>query len=211
MPDDKTPEGILAQFTVEVAALRDQSAKSTDPLLVAKAIAAGDLGMQQVVLSRLGSGERLVEVFAQRGSCQTEIQVFFRFTPANEMTHLLDTGVLAFVDTMKGEVVGRVDPYTLQAERRVGRPLVAVSALKAEWLGSVSQPGKPLAEREQAYFKDIGLPNLIIGGGGISRGPSETACPTNIATTTDCPGPGGRLIIDDTGREAASDACDSIA
>jgi hypothetical protein len=210
MPDDKTPEEIQAQFMVEVAALRDQSAKSTDPLLVAKATAAADLGMQQVVLSRLGSGERLVEVFAQRGSGQTEIQVFFRFTPANETTHLLDTGVLAFVDTMKGEVVGRADPYTLQAERRVGRPLVAVSALKAEWLGSVSQPGKPLAEREQAYFKDLGLANLIFGGGG-GRGPTETACPTNIATTSDCPGPGGRLIIDDTGREAASDACDSIA
>src|ERR1700733_6002587 len=125
MPDDKTPEEILAQFTVEVAELRDQSAKSTDPLLVAKAIAASDLCMQELILSRLGSGERLVEVFALRGSCQTEIQVFFRFIPANEMTHLLDTGVLAFVDTMKGEVTGVADPYTLQAERRVGRPLVA--------------------------------------------------------------------------------------
>ena len=58
MPDDKTPEEILAQFTVEVAALRDQSARSTDPLLVAKAIAAGDLGMQEVVLSKLSAGER---------------------------------------------------------------------------------------------------------------------------------------------------------
>ena len=212
MPDDKTPEEILAQFTVEVAALRDQSAKSTDPLLVAKAIAAGDLGMQEVVLSKLSAGERLVEVFALRGNCQTEIQVFFRFTPATEMTHLLDTGVLAFVDTMKGEVTGVVDPYTLQAERRVGRPLVAVSALKQESLSSMTPPRNPLAESEQAYFKNIGLPNLIIGGGGIGRGPSETGCPTTIASQSWSPrGPGGRYVPDDTMQETTSEACDSIA
>ena len=87
----------------EVAVLREQAAESTDPLFVAKAIAAGDVCMQQVILSRLGSGERLVEVFALRGSCQTEIQVFFRFIPATEMTHLLETGILAFVDTMRAK------------------------------------------------------------------------------------------------------------
>jgi hypothetical protein len=153
MADDKTPEEIEAQFMAEVAVLREQAAKSTDPLLVAKAIAAGDLCMQQVILSRLGSGERLVEVFAMRGSCLTEIRVFFRFIPATEMTHLLDTGILAFVDTMRGEVSGMADPYTLQAERRVGRPLVAVSSLKSMSLGPMSQQ---LMEREHAYFKDIG-------------------------------------------------------
>ena len=77
MADDKTPEEIEAQFIAEVAVLREQAAKSTDPLLVAKAIAAGDLCMQQVILSRLGSGERLVEVFAMRGSCLTEITGVF--------------------------------------------------------------------------------------------------------------------------------------
>ena len=211
MPDDKTPEEILAQFTVEVAALRDQSSKSTDPLLVAKAIATGDLGMQEVVLSKLSAGERLVEVFALRGNCQTEIQVFFRFTPANEMTHLLDTGVLAFVDTMKGEVVGVVDPYTLQAERRVGRPLVSVSALKPESSSSITEPQNPLAAREQAYFKALGLPNLIFGGGGYT-GPTETACATNIASVTYSPrGPGGRYVQDDPGKETTADPCDSIA
>ena len=212
MPDDKIPEEILAQFTVEVSALRDQSAKSTDPLLVAKAIAAGDLGMQEVVLSKLSAGERLVEVFALRGNCQTEIQVFFRFTPANEMTHLLDTGVLAFVDMMTGEVTGVVDPYTLQAERRVGRPLVAVSALKQESLSSMTPPRNPLAESEQAYFKAIGLPNLTIGGGGIGRGPTDTGCPTTIASVSYSPvGPGGRYVQDDTKQETTSEACDSIA
>ena len=207
MADDKTPEDIQAQFALEVATLRNQSAKSTDPLLVAKAIAASDLCMQELILSRLGSGERLVEVFALRGSCQTEIQVFFRFIPANEMTHLLDTGVLAFVDTMKGEVTGVADPYTLQAERRVGRPLVAVSSLKSMSLDPMTQK---LMEREHAYFKEIGLPNLIIGGGGIGRGPTETACGTNIVTITICYGQ-GRPFFDDTGAEASADPCDSIA
>lgn len=207
MADDKTPEEIQAQFALEVATLRNQSAKSTDPLLVAKAIAASDLCMQELILSRLGSGERLVEVFALRGLCRTEIQVFFRFMPANEMTHLLDTGVLAFVDTMKGEVTGVADPYTLQSERRVGRPLVAVSSLKSMSLDPMNQK---LMKREHAYFKKIGLPNLIIGGGGIGRGPTETACGTNIVTITICYGQ-GRPFFDDTGAEASADPCDSIA
>ena len=127
------------------------------------------------------------------------------------MTHLLDTGVLAFVDSMKGEVVGVVDPYTLQAERRVGRPLVAASALKQEAMSLMTQPSNPLAEREQAYFKNIGLPNLIFGGGG-QTGPTQTACATNIASVTYSPrGPGGRYVQDDPGKETTADPCDSIA
>lgn len=58
------PDTMPSELAKEVAALRDLAIKSRDPLIVAKAVAAYDQGVQQLILARLGADERLVEVFA---------------------------------------------------------------------------------------------------------------------------------------------------
>lgn len=85
----------------EIGRLRDLAVKSTDPLVVAKAIAVSDEGVQQLVLGRLRARERLVEVFALQGTTTHELQVLCRFIPANEIVHLVNSGVLAIVDYIK--------------------------------------------------------------------------------------------------------------
>ena len=208
MPDDKVSEQVRKQFAAEVAALRDMSATSSDPLIVAKAIAGSDGGVQEVVLARLDAGEKLAEVFALQGSCTSEMQVFFRFTPANEVARFMDTGVLAFVDSMKGAVTGVVDPYTMQAERRVGRPFLAVSALKDALANTDGPSMQSIADRETKFFSALNLAQLIIGGGPVHRGPTETACSTGILSTT---WSGQPYRPDKTDQETTYEACDSIA
>jgi hypothetical protein len=129
MPEEKQPDSLDEQLAKEVAALRDLAVKSTDPLIVAKAVAVSDEGVQHAILTRLHAMEQLVEVFAFQGSSRHELQVFFRFVPAQGAVSLMDTGLLAFVDSDKGAVIGTLDPFVLQPERRVGRPFVTVAAL----------------------------------------------------------------------------------
>jgi hypothetical protein len=206
MPDAKLSEQLEEQFANEVATLRDLAVKSSDPLLVAKAVAASDAGVQQLILARLGAGERLVEVFALQDATQPDLQIFFRFVPATEIAHLVDTGVLVFVDTVKGEVIGTVDPFTLQPERRVGRPFVAVAALNASALAASDQAMKPLVDREQAFFRSLGLAQFARKNLGVS---TDTVCNTDVLSATYSPGPGGKYRQDDTGREGTGDYCDS--
>jgi hypothetical protein len=192
-----SPEQLQEQLTNEVATLRDLAVKSSDPLIVAKAIAASNEGVQQLLLAKFGAGDRLVEVFALQGSSLSEIQVFFRFVPATEVAHLVNTGVLAFVDLGKGEVIGTVDPFTLQPERRVGRPFVTVAALKAF---ADSQTTKPLVERERAFFRSVGL-----GGGGLGGLEIDTVTDTETTSTTYS---GQPYRPDDTGKETCTDYVD---
>src|SRR6266496_3775649 len=119
------PDKLQAELEHEVARLRELAVKSTDPLITAKAIAASDGAVQQVILERLRSGQRLIEVFSLAASAATEVQVFFRFVPATQSVNLVDTGFLVFVDSASGGVVnGIVDPYDLQPAQRPGRPFV---------------------------------------------------------------------------------------
>lgn len=195
-----SPEQLKEQLTNEVATLRDLAVKSSDPLIVAKAIAASDGGVQGLILARLSAGERLVEVFAFQSPAQHELQVFFRFVPAKEIATLMDSGVLAFVDWVKGEVIGTVDPFVHQPERRVGRPFVIVAA-KTSALDE-SQTMKPLVDREQAFFRSIGLGGL---GRGLGLG-YDTVCDTDVTSTTYS---GQPYRADDTGKETTGDYCDS--
>lgn len=205
MPNAKLSKELEKQLANEVAILRELAVKSIDPLIVAKAVAASDKGVQQLILAKLGAGERLVEVLALQGATQQEIQVFFRFVPADEIVHLVDTGILAFVDSVKGEVIGTLDPFTLQPERRVGRPFVAVAALNESAFAPNRRAMEPLVDRERAFFRRLGLGQFVIGGG---PGPisTDTVCDTNATSTT---WSGQPYRPDDTGQETTGDYCDS--
>src|SRR5690348_17300659 len=113
MRGQRSPEQFKTELETEVAKLRELSITSTDPLIVAEAIAASDGTVQQQILARLSDGQRLVEVFSF-GLRKTEIQVFFRFVPTDGPVHLVDNGILVFVDYAKGQFLGMVDPYFLQ-------------------------------------------------------------------------------------------------
>ncbi len=69
-------EQVQTELEHEVARLRDAALKSTDPLLVAKSVAASDSDVQELILARLSAGERLAEVFAFLAKSVTEVQVF---------------------------------------------------------------------------------------------------------------------------------------
>jgi hypothetical protein len=191
---------IDAQLANEIAILRDLAIKSSDPLIIAKAVAASDKAVQQLLLARLGAGERLVEVFALRGAAQPELQVFFRFAPAEEIVHAVDTGVLAFVDSLKGEVIGTVDPFVLQPERRVGRPFVAVAPLNTSRFAASKATMEPIVDRERSFLRNLGLGYLGIGV------IVDTVCNTDVTSTTYS---GQPYRPDDTGAEGTDDACDS--
>ena len=83
MVDDGTdfPENLREQLAAEVNDLRELAITSSDPLVVSKAIAVSDRGVQYALLTRLSAGERLAEVLALQGTSFTELQVFFRFVP----------------------------------------------------------------------------------------------------------------------------------
>jgi len=206
MPDAKLSEQLDEQVAKEVAALRDVAVKSIDPLIVAKAVSASDQGVQQLILARLGAGERLVEVFALQSAARPEVQVFFRFEPAKEIIHLADTGVLAFVDSVKGEVIGTVDPFILQPERRAGRPFVTIAALQASASAFAASEHaiEPLVDRERAFFRSLGLAQLARGILGVG---TDTVCDTGVTSTT---WSGSPYRPDQTDPEATNDYCDSL-
>ncbi len=154
------------QLEQEVARLRDLALRSIDPLIVAKAVAASDVNVQELILKRLEGGQRLVEVIAWSGTSQTEVQVFFRFVPSDERVHLVDSGILVFVDSTKGEMLGTIDPYELQPEQRVARPFVSVSPPDSGQFAATGQVSQEIVERERSFFESLGL--RISGSFGIA-------------------------------------------
>jgi hypothetical protein len=181
MPDKTPGEQYEKQLENEVARLRDLAIKSTDPLIVAKAIAASDSNVQRLILARLHAGERLVEVFAFPGLADTESQVFFRFVPGKEAIHIVDVGVLAFVDSTKGEVIGTVDPFHLQPEQRIGRPFVTVSPIDPSQFSAGQEAREKIANREHLFFESLGITGVsrMRAGWGIA-----TVIDTIFGTTT---------------------------
>lgn len=147
----------------EVAAMRRLSLKSTDPFVVAKGVAASDPNVQQLLAAWLARGERLAEVISFGGAGTTETQVFFRFAPGEERIHLVDRGVLVFVDSLRGEVVGTVDPHEMHPEQRAARPFVAVSAPETAQYAAEEPPSRVVAEREQAFRERVGLRRGAVG------------------------------------------------
>jgi hypothetical protein len=203
MPEEEQPNKLGEQLAKEVAALRDLAIKSTDPLIVAKAVAVSDEGVQHAIRTRLQAAEQLVEVFAFQGSSPHELQVFFRFVPVQGAVNLMDTGLLAFVDAHKGAVIGTLDPFVLQPERRVGRPFVTVAALDTARYAASTEAMKPLVQREQAFFANLGLGGLFGGQFGLT---TDTVCDTGVTSTTYS---GQPYRPDDTGAETTGDYCDS--
>lgn len=194
----KRSEQLKKELANEVGKLRDLAVTSSDPLIVAKAVAASDSGVQQLIIARLIAGERLVEVFVLPNA--TELQVFFRFITTTEIPRLVDAGILAFVDSHKGEVVSTIDPFILQPERRIGRPFVDVTSASASALAEGNEPVEPLVDRERAFFRNIGLRGFGIGFS------TDTVCNTDTTSTT---WSGQPYKPDDTGQEGTSDYCDS--
>jgi hypothetical protein len=135
-------------------------------LSVAKALAASDSNVQELILKRLGDGERLVEVIAWSGTIQTEVQVFFRFVPSEERIHLVDSGILVFVDSTKGEMLGTIDPYELQPEQRVAWPFVSVSPPDTGQFAATGEVSQEIVARERSFFERLGL--RVSGGFGIA-------------------------------------------
>jgi len=193
------------QLAKEVAALRESAVQSTDPLLVAKAIATSNPGVQQLILERFGANERLVEVLVLQGGSREEVQVFLRFVSSTGMLECGDNGLLVFVDLIKGEVSATVDPFVLQPERRAGRPFVTVAALRAaaSAFGIDEKGAQDLVHREQTFFRELGLAQ--VGGGGLG-GDTDTVCDTGVTSTT---WSGQPYRPDQTDPETTNDYCDS--
>ena len=155
-------------FENEVAEMRRLSLKSTDPFVVAKGVAASDPNVQELLMRWLSRGERLAEVVAFAGAGTTETQVFFRFAPRDETVHLIDRGVLVFVDSIRGEVVGTVDPHEMHPEQRPARPFVAVNAPEQTYLAGVEPQARVVAEREQTFREQMALRRPIGVIGAVS-------------------------------------------
>jgi hypothetical protein len=154
MPEQKNPKD---QLENQVAQLRDLAIRSSDPLIKAKAVAASNPDVQQLILKRLTGNERLVEVIALDSAGRNETQVFFRFIPSEEQIHLVDQGILVFVDTTKGEVAGIKDPYQLQPEQRAARPFVLVSPPDTSQFAAREDETREIAARERSFFQSVGL------------------------------------------------------
>jgi hypothetical protein len=195
--DAEIPETLREQLAAEVNHLRELAVTSSDPLVVSKAVAVSDRGVQAQLLTRLAASEQLAEVLTLRGTSLTEVQVFFRFTPSGGEVRLTDTGLLAWVDMTKGEVSGTVDPYVLQKERAVGRPFVLVTQPQ---VGSPSGSHQPLIDRERAFLLNLGLGGLGLGAVG------DTVCDTDVASVTYS---GVPYAPDKTDKETGGDYCDS--
>jgi hypothetical protein len=148
----------------EAAEMRRLSLKSTDPFLVAKGVAASDPNVQQLLLGWLTRGERLVEVVAFAGAGTTETQVFFRFAPREETVHFIDRGVLVFVDSIRGDVVGTVDPHEMHPEQRPARPFVAVNTPDTARFAGVEPQARAIVEREQAFREQLALRRIGVIG-----------------------------------------------
>lgn len=204
MPEKRSREQLEEQLTNEVGRLRDLAIKSVDPLIVAKAIAASDPNVQRLILARFQAGERLVEVFAFPGFVDTESQVFFRFVPETEGVHILDKGLLVFVDSTKGEVIGTVDPFHLQPEQRIGRPFVTVSPIDTSKFTTPLETTKQVADREQSFFESLGITGVARMRPGLGFGIC-TVIDTIFGTTTFS---GGK--DDDTRSDRTQDYRDQI-
>jgi hypothetical protein len=204
MSDPGPKEEYEQQLANEIGRLRDIAVRSSDPLVVAKAIAVSNGGVQELILARLRAGERLVEVFVLQGSTRDELRVFCRFVAANELAHLVDSGLLAIVDVAKGEVIGTIDPFILQPERRVGRPFVTVSASTTVRIDNSNRTTDSLMDRELAFFKGLGLGQQQLGLGLWGY---DTVCDTYGVTSVTYSGV--PYMPDQTDRETTSDYCDS--
>jgi hypothetical protein len=204
MSDPASMDQCEQELANEIGRLRDIAVKSSDPLVVAKAIAVSHGGVQELILTRLRAGERLVEVFALQGTTWDELRIFCRFTAANELAHLVDSGLLAIVDAARGEVIGTIDPFILQPERRVGRPFVTISALPTVRIDAANRATDLLRDREQAFFMRLGLGQQQLG---LGLGGFDTTCDTAGATSVTWSGTPYRP--DKTDQETTPDYCDS--
>lgn len=161
-----------SQLSNEIERLRALAIRSTDPLIVAKAVAVSDMDVRGLLLRRLYEGQRLVEVvaFHTRWS-RTEVHVFFRFVSPEHNIRVIDSGVLAIVDSTRGEVAGTVDPYDLQPEQTpTARPFVLISPPDPSEFMARDDDYSALVERQKAFLTKMKVP--FFGGTVYSVDPT---------------------------------------
>jgi hypothetical protein len=170
---------LRSELENEVAKLRDLALKSTDPLVVAKAIAASDPAVQDLIVAHL-SKERLAEAVTFAMNTNREARVFFRFVPVDGSIQMVDAGLLVYVDVARGVIIGTVDPFVLHSEQRLSRPFVAVSALNPAKFAASDQATQSLQDKQKAFFAQLGISSFPDDGfGGIS-----TVQDTRVSTST---------------------------
>jgi hypothetical protein len=138
------------QIEHEAARVRELALKSGDPLLAAKAIAVSDEKVQGLIAAKLEHGGKLIETVAYPAPGRREIHIFFRFDEAGGAVHFVDRGVLVIVDKPSGRVVGTIDPYELQPERRSGHPFAHAS--RDAWDHRTEGAGDEGQDQLRAYF-----------------------------------------------------------
>jgi hypothetical protein len=187
----------------EVERLRDAAMRSTDPLVVAKAIAASDPVVLKAVSDRLARGERLVETAAFGGPSRTDVQVLFRLE-SSEGAGLIDRGVLANVDMLRGEVGGVIEDHEMAREHRVERPFAPLFPLDATRNGD-SEGERRMRVRERAFFRSVGVSPFTGFGDFVLLSP-YTYTDSIIGTATTC----GTSGHDDTRSDYVGDYEDEI-
>lgn len=197
------PNNVERQLQLEIASLRDHAARSTDPLLTAKAIAISHEGVQQEIRLRLADKFRLADIIVLPSDSATVREVFIRFLPDNKIGSISQEGMLVSVDLPDGDVAGVIRQFTLPMDIYSGRPFVFLNAERTSL--SADRPADSLDRRAADFLARLGLG---IGGGGLVVG---TVVTSGIASTTyKASGPGGRYAPEDTGQESPGDACDEF-
>lgn len=158
----------------EVEQLREQAVTSTDPGVVAQAIAATDGSVQEALLKKLEAESRLTGVTSAREAGSGNHRVVFTFEPSEEtQVSLVSEGVMALVD-IEENTVTRVDPDFKSGSKQDGPnvdPFVlSVPSVAGRMMGT---PGElAVTQREQEFFDDLGIESARIN------------IPTVIGTTT---------------------------
>jgi hypothetical protein len=187
------------QLDSEIARLQELALRSSDPLIIAKAIAAKNSDVRQLMISKLEDGQSLVEVIAYHATgSRTTVHVFFRFAKPGSNVRLVDIGFLAVVDSTRGEVSGTVDPYDLQPEQTpMARPFVLVSPPDTSQFTAEGPVHTALVERQRTFLQALRIEPF---GRTI-----YTVDRTIFGTETWCDVGNGRRAPDDTTQDQTCD------
>jgi len=184
--DTMNEQDLKDQIKFEVSRLRELALRSTDPLVVAKALAVSEDNVQQLMLQRLTKTQQLAEVIAFEGNSTDEVQVFFRFIPANQVVHIVDTGFLVLVDLNKKGIVGITDPYDLMPEDRP-RPFAVISSAIPWEYRTPEAAQQETEDQVRAYFRRLSItqrPGGVRAGFGGGGGGVLTVVDTIFGTET---------------------------
>jgi hypothetical protein len=104
----------------EVAQLRDRAVVSTDPNVVAKAIAVSDPEVQALIISKLTAGKELTRVTTIGDPEPGRNRVFFEIKSAGAAINLNPSGFLVHVDVNGARVSSVTDPFEGSEQEAAG-------------------------------------------------------------------------------------------